>query len=111
MQTFQPQYSRNSCGRRHHGGFFFLIPLFFVFFFLFRMVNFWLLLFVIFIVIIASKPRYYNSNYYQPRDNSYLNNYPTTQTQSQKVQINYCKNCGSFLEQNSLFCSECGHRL
>lgn len=110
MQASRPSYSRNSCNSRRSSGLFFLIPLFFVTFFVFRWFVFWPILLVIFIVILASKPRYYHSNYYQPRYNSNLNNYSTS-VPSQNVKINYCKNCGSFIEQDSLYCSECGQQL
>lgn len=111
MQHTNRHYRRNSCGYRQSNGFIFIFPLFFIAFLFFKMNSIWPVLFVLFIILMASKPRYRYSNYNQPINKTPFTYPNDNKMENSNVKINFCKNCGSSVELDATFCSECGFRL
>lgn len=120
MQSSNPESFR-SCHRHHSHpplGFIF-IPLFVVFFFYEPKFHFFwpVIIFMIFLFFIAlHRTRYtYHRGSFDNNNNNYQNDYFTVNYpyyhNPQGIKPNYCKNCGTVIEQDSKYCSECGNKL
>lgn len=111
MQSSRHRYSRNSCNSHHSGGMFFVFPLIFLSIFVFRAISFWPFLIVLTIIFFASKPNSKRSRYYPTHNSSYLENNNSENVSKSQFNADFCPNCGSSLESDALFCSECGNKL
>ena len=106
-----PRYSRNSCNSNRSSGMFFIFPALFFSFFVFRYISFWPFLIVLMMFFFISKPNSKRSRYYPPRNSTYLENKNSESVSKSQFNINFCNNCGSSLEPDALFCSECGSKV
>ena len=113
MQATHRSHYKNSCGHRHSGNGFFIIPLFF-FFVIFR-VSFWPLFFIFVIFILASQSNRRDYKNYYPQNTPYtgFNTNTSYEPQFSKPvsQVNFCKNCGHSVEQDAVYCSDCGSKV
>lgn len=111
MESTQRQQYRNTCHTHYHGNGFFIFPIL-ILVLIFSRGAFWPIFLVFLIIFLASQPkrrsrRYYRSQaYYQQPipDNS-------PQFVSKNTEVNFCKNCGTRIEPDSIYCQECGYKL
>ena len=111
MESTHQSHYRNSCDTHYRSGGFFIFPLIFFAIFFSRGII-WPILVIFFIIFLASRPRTYRRRYYQP--NSYYQGTSSDTTPrfvSKQYDINFCKNCGTKIEPDSLYCQECGFKL
>ena len=78
---------------------------------MFRAISFWPILIILMIFFFVSKPNSKRSRYYPPRNPIYLENKSSETASKSQFNVNFCKNCGSSLEPDALFCSECGSKV
>ena len=114
MQSSIQEFYHSCHGRHPHPPFdlLFLLLLMLLFLYIIKFHFIWpfivLMIFVFFVAMQRNRHTnhrggFYNNNYqdYQVIVNSsYKNN--------QMIKSNYCKNCGTAIEQDSKYCSECG---
>ena len=113
MNSSYSNYHRRSCHRHQSGGLFFIIPVIFILFFTHSWFYLWPF-FIIFMIFAFSKKPRYNSTYdYQNSEPRFISstNYQKSSYSSKPVTSNFCKNCGSHIESDSIFCSECGFKI
>lgn len=110
MESTQHQYTRNTCGTHYHGNGFFIFPIL-ILVLIFSRGVFWPIFLVFLIIFLVSQPnrrsrRYYRAQAYNQQPIS--NSSPRYVT---KAEVNFCKNCGTKIEADSVYCQECGFKL
>jgi hypothetical protein len=104
------QAHSNSC-QKNPNGFILFFPLLFLIIISAKIGTFWPGLILLFFIIFMGQPQnkgLKNNSHQKPfftSENDYL------MKSESKNQVNFCKNCGSSVEQDAKFCSDCGFNL